>query len=264
MKYALVTGASLDLGKLIVDSLVNNGYTVFATDSNISNIEESKKIIPIKMDVTDTFSIEECYEKVKEKTSHLDVVLNFTDILIMNSLIETDMGEVEKIFNVNVMGIMRVNKRFFPLILSKKGRIINISSELGWMSPTPFNGLYTMTKYALEAYNDTLRRELNDIGIKVIKIQLGSFKPNMHEEIKNNYTNLVNNTKYFKKNLNSLHKFITKEFKHNNPKYLIKVILDACNNPKPKICYRVKNNLYMRIINLLPEKIIDNIYKKSI
>lgn len=162
------------------------------------------------------------------------------------------------------MGIMRVNKRFFPLILSKKGRIINISSELGWMSPTPFNGLYTMTKYALEAYNDTLRRELNDIGIKVIKIQLGSFKPNMHEEIKNNYTNLVNNTKYFKKNLNSLHKFITKEFKHNNPKYLIKVILDACNNPKPKICYRVKNNLYMRIINLLPEKIIDNIYKKSI
>lgn len=265
MKYALITGANGGLGRLAVEALVNNKYIVFATDYNIDGLEKTKNIIPIKMDVTDSFSIEKCFDEVSKITVNIDVILNFAGILTMNALIEADMNEVERIFNINVFGTMRVNKAFFPLILKNKGRIINIGSEVQRFTPVPFNGLYTMTKYSIDAYNDSLRRELNYLDIKVIKILPGSFKSNMHNAARDNQKNLIKNTKYFKEEIKSLSKMMDSELNNtNDPKYLVDAILDAVNNPKPKIKYIVKNARNQKLINILPETLIDKIFKKSI
>src|SRR5574344_2746505 len=102
MKYALITGASGGLGSLATNALVKSGFTVFATDYNINSIEENEKIIPIKMDVTDSFSIEECFNEVSKKTNHLDIIINFAGILVMNTLIEVDMNEAQRISNINL------------------------------------------------------------------------------------------------------------------------------------------------------------------
>lgn len=267
MKYVLITGANGGLGFSAVNLLLDRGYTVFASDINIDNLEEikNKNLYSIKMDVTDEESIKSAYNLVSDKTFELDAIINFAAILYMESLIEADTAKVEKLMDINVLGTLRVNKEFFPLIKTGKGRIINISSEMAYMSSPPFNGPYTMSKYALESYNDSLRRELQMLDIKVINLQLGSFKTGMHDDTTASFDELIQRTKYFKKYLTKMGKMMTRELNnHSDFKHFHKALLEALEKHNPKTCYRVKNSKSMAFISLLPEATIDKIYKKSI
>lgn len=267
MKYALVTGAASGIGKAISEALSKKEWRVFACDYNKEALEEinNKNIVPIFMDVTDKKSIESAFRKILKETIYLDVIINSAGTILMSSLIEEDIEKIQRMMDVNLFGIIRVNKQFFPILRKEDGRIINISSECGWMSPTPFNGPYIMSKYALEAYNDSLRRELGMLGIRVIKIQPGSFKTSMHKDTVKNFRELSNSTKYFKKPLKTMAGMMRRELKNtNNMKYLTNAVIDAVQSKNPKICYRVKNSTSMSLINLLPEKLIDKIYSSTL
>lgn len=266
MKYVLITGANGGLGFSSVKLLLEKGYIVFATDINIDNLEsiKDKNLFPIVMDVSNSDSVKKAYEQVSNKTFELYAIINFAGILYMESLIEVDIEKLENLMNINVVGPARVNKEFFPLVKTVKGRIINISSEMAYMTSPPFNGPYTMSKYALESYNDSLRRELNFLDIKVINLQLGSFKTPMHNDTIKSYEELFNKTTYFKKQLSKMGKLMQRELNHHNDfKYFHKALLQALENKNPSTCYRVKNSRTLGFISLLPEKTIDNIYKKS-
>ena len=166
MKYALVTGATSGLGDKVASELAQMGWSVFACGRNenaLKDLKNSTYEIPIKMDVTDQASIDAAYEEVCKQTDHLDAIINFSGVQKMGSLIESDVKLTEDCLKVNLLGMVRVNKTFFPLIEKCHGRIINCSSECGWMTPQPFNGPYTLSKYAVEAYNDSLRRCLDSI-----------------------------------------------------------------------------------------------------
>ena len=76
-----------------------------------------------------------------------------------------------RIFNINLFGIYRVNKAFVPL-LSPASRIVIVSSELAPLNPLPFNGIYTVTKAAVEKYAYSLRMELQLLGHSVSVIRL--------------------------------------------------------------------------------------------
>lgn len=264
MKYVLVTGGASGIGASICETLSKRGYQVFSLDICESK-KERKNIQDFIVDITKESDIESCYKIISETTNKLDAIINCAGIGAMASLIEVDSKKIERILNINLLGMIRINKIFFPLIKENKGRIINISSECGWISPAPFNGPYIISKYAVEAYNDSLRRELNFLGIKVIKIQPGSFKTNMHASAINNFKELREETKLYKNTLKSMGKSMRRELKNvNDIKYLMDAIVKALEATNPKICYRVKNSRVMSIINKFSEKTIDNIYLNSL
>ncbi len=108
----------------------------------------------------------------------LDGVVNFAGILAVGSSSRSK-ETCAACSTSTCMGTVRVNRALFPLVLARKGRIVNISSETGWQSGMPFNGPYAMSKHAIEAYSDSLRRELMFLGVQVIKIQPGPFRTAM-------------------------------------------------------------------------------------
>lgn len=264
MGYILVTGAASGIGRMITETMSRRGWIVFACDinKNIINSYKNKNIIPVYMDVTNEKSINDAYREVAKNTLYLDIIINCAGIGLISSLIEEDLKLVQNVINVNLLGMIRVNKILFPILNKPEGRIINISSECGWMSAAPFNGPYSISKYGVEAYNDSLRRELMLMGMKVIKIQPGSFKTNMHKKTVESYKMLVESTKYFKPELSGMAKMLKRSLANpNDPKYIIDAVIKACESKKPKICYRVKNDIGRTIIDLLPEKLIDKLYK---
>ncbi len=263
MKYMLVTGAASGIGKSITETMARRGWKVFATDINkdVLRSMEAKNIIPIYMDIKKEKSILDAYMKVAKETLYLDVIINCAGVRYINPLIEDNLEEFKKSIDVNLMGMMRVNNIFFPLLNKETGRIINVSSETGRFSPSPFNGVDSISKHAVEAYNDTLRRELNFLGIKVIKIQPGPFKTPMRQNTIDSFKSSLENTKYFKNELKSMSKIMKNEIKSSkNIKYLLYSIVQACESKKPKTCYRVKNNISLVLLNLLPECLVDKIY----
>ena len=268
MKYALFTGAAGGISGACVEALdKQGGWTIFAgynrtpCDDLIARCSDN--VIPIHCNIS---SQEECFaaaEEIKKYTDHLDVVVNCAGIHTMDSLIEGDPAAVlEKIINVNLLGMVRVNKAMFPLVNACKGRIINFSSECGWEQPQPFNSPYAISKYAVEAYTIGLRRELNFLGIKVIKIQPGSFKTGMHGQATDGYQKIYDKTEYYKDVLKVMKPMMTIAMAHpNEMHYLTDVVLEAINAKNPKVNYKCKNTWYLGLIDPIPAKIIDAGYK---
>ena len=79
---------------------------------------------------------------------------------------------IEEQFRVNVFGVISVTQQFLPLLRIARGRIINISSINGELS-IPTSGIYSASKFALEAISDALRMELKPWGIHVSIVQPG-------------------------------------------------------------------------------------------
>lgn len=265
MKYALVTGATGGLGGEVAKALAAQGWYVFAagrSEKALENIENNTPCHALKLDITDQASIDAALETVKETTDHLDALINFSGVQKMASLIEGDIEIVQSMIDVNLMGMVRMNKTFFPLIKAVNGRIINCSSECGWMTPQPFNGPYTLSKYAVEAYNESLRRELMFLDIPVIKIQPGSFKTAMHGSTTASFDKLIGETNWYRDVLETMKVMMQLELKMaNDPKHLVAAVLEAVNTDKPKQNYRVKNSPILGMVELVPSNLLDKMYK---
>lgn len=265
MEYALVTGATSGLGDHVAKVLAQMGWHVFACGRNetaLQNLRDTTYETPVKMDVTDQESIDAAYQEICQQTDHLDAIINFSGVQKMGSLIESDVKLTEDCLNVNLLGMVRVNKTFFPLVEKCHGRIVNCSSECGWMTPQPFNGPYTLSKYAVEAYNDSLRRELMFLDIPVIKIQPGSFKTAIFNSTLHSFDELIENTTHYKEVLSRMKVFMMIELKaSNDPKYLVRAVIDAVTSPTPKRKYRVKNSKLLELVESMMPFAVDNMYK---
>jgi NAD(P)-dependent dehydrogenase (short-subunit alcohol dehydrogenase family) len=84
-------------------------------------------------------------------------------------------SDVDFVFGVNIYGVYRVTKAFAPLVLEQQGRITIIGSISGFISGAN-GGVYSMTKFAMEAFTDALAAELEPQGVKVSIVEPGSFK----------------------------------------------------------------------------------------
>lgn len=265
-KSALVVGAMGGLATATTNLLTKNGWEVFAADIseeifNAYNSNES--VISVLMDITNDESVENAFNLISGKTDKLDAIINMAGVLKIGSMIELPVHDLQTALDINLYGTYRVNKEFFPLLFPVKGRIINLSSEVGWQSSAPFNGLYSLSKHALEAYSDALRRELAFLDIKVIKIQPGPFKTNMTKSAEFLFAEAENNSLLFKKNLEKGSSYLPKVYENaNNPDLVAKVILKAITSSNPKITYSVRPDISRLILNLLPHKWVDRILKK--
>ncbi|MBQ5968962.1 MAG: SDR family NAD(P)-dependent oxidoreductase [Clostridia bacterium] len=267
MKYALFTGATGDLGRCCIEEISKLGdWTVFAggtNDEKLAQLGEIENVIPIRLDVTSDESVEAAYEIIHSHTYRLQAIVNFAGIHVFTSMVEGNcVEEIDRMLQVNVMGMVRVNKRFFEMVRIGRGRIINCSSESGWMTPQPFNGPYTMTKYAVEAYNDSLRRELMYLDIPVIKIQPGSFKTQLTNKIFRDFDKCIENTNYYSRILTTMKPMMTMELGlDHDPKKLAQKVILALTSPLPRTKYKVCTGKLLMALELLPDKAVDLAYK---
>lgn len=91
--------------------------------------------------------------------------------------IDADMDDVQKSYDANVFGPMRVVNTFIPLLIAARGLILNISSGSSQV-PYLFGGVYSATKGALEVWSRVLRMELQPFNVRVMVAMTGTVKSN--------------------------------------------------------------------------------------
>jgi len=263
-KTALITGAGGGLGHAMVERLVAGGWRVFAADINKDALRSSMHdpdVMPVVVDVTDRESVRSASEAVASNTDRLDAIVNFAGIMGVGSLTDIPEERLARILDVNVMGTYRINKEFLPLVEAAKGRIVNISSETGWQSAAPFNGPYAMSKYAIEAYSTSLRRELALLGIKVITVQPGPFRTDMVAGIESAFTQAEAETTKFASVLSQLKGLAAKQISSaHDPDILAQTIETALTTKHPKPVYSVKPDPLRSTLEKLPLRAIDQTY----
>jgi 1-acylglycerone phosphate reductase len=144
-KSVLITGTQPGgLGHALALAFCRRGFHVIATDwkeQTAEAFQESQGIDFVLMDVTSAESIESAWTTITEslQVSQLEFVVNNAGRGYYTALIDFDVEESKRLFDVNLWGLLAVTRRFFPLIKNTKGTIVNISS-LGATLHTPWLG----------------------------------------------------------------------------------------------------------------------------
>lgn len=162
-RSVLVTGASTGIGRAIARRLAHDGFTVFAGVRRADALPAEPNLRPVMLDVTSQAAIEAAMAQVHEP---LYALINNAGICVASPLEIVAPSELREQLNVNVLGTMAVIQAALPALLATRGRIVNIGSNVGRLTP-PFLGPYAASKAALEALTDALRRELASLGVRV-------------------------------------------------------------------------------------------------
>lgn len=196
MKNVLITGASSGFGKLIAQTLLQNAYTVFATmrglkGKNANKAKELKEFAEkhdgtihlLELDVSNEQSVNKAVRKALDLESHIDVVINNAGVGVGGFAEATTMDQFEKMFDVNVHGVQRVNRAVLPHMRKRgSGLLIHISTIMGRIV-LPFSAAYTASKYALEGMAETYRYELAPTGVDVAVVEPGGFPTNFFDNM---------------------------------------------------------------------------------
>ena len=176
-KAVLITGASSGIGRSAAERIAAAGYFVYAGARKAADIDELNKIdnvMAVRLDVTKQDEIDAAVELIQKEGRGLWGIVNNAGVNVVAPLIEADVSELEFLFDVNVYGVFRITKAFSPLVIKSQGRIVNISSISGFLSGGGY-GMYSASKHAIEAFTDSLAREMEHLNVFVVAIEPGNF-----------------------------------------------------------------------------------------
>ncbi|KAG5929501.1 hypothetical protein E4U60_007427 [Claviceps pazoutovae] len=186
-KTALVTGSGIGgIGGSLATELNNAGYFVFCAVRRTSAVDNLLQpgMVAVELDVQSTESVMAAVKTVSEMTNgRLDVLVNNAGFATHRPALDLDVdGVVASMFDVNVLGVMRMVKAFSDLLISAKGCIVNIGS-VAPIVPLVYSSAYNATKAALHAYGESLHMELKPLGVDVLTIITGGVKSNIGKKM---------------------------------------------------------------------------------
>lgn len=176
-KAVLVTGASSGIGLRITEVLSASGTFVYAgarKQADLDRLDAMDNVEGVRLDVTVQEEIDAAVATIQAAGRGLHGVVNNAGVANIGAMIEVEESALEFVFDVNVFGPYRVTKAFAPMLMESQGRVVNISSISGILSGRLF-GVYSMSKHAVEAYTDSLARELADFNVHVAAVEPGNY-----------------------------------------------------------------------------------------
>ena len=274
-KNIVITGVSSGIGRDALRLLHQKGYHIYGSvrkeaDAKLLTETYPKHFTPLLFDVQDQDAVNQAAKRVFEACGRINALINNAGVAVPGPLQFVTEADFERQMDINLKSVRRITNTFLPLLgtapdfKGPPGRIINISSISGLFS-SPFNGVYSISKHALESMTDVYRRELQRYGIKVIAIEPGPIK-----------------TKIWGKNLNSMAQFADTDYYdilqkadkmiESTEKNALpvartsNVILKCITKKHPKTRYIVHKNAFVFkiVANYLPDKLVDWFIHRSL
>ncbi len=168
-KTALVTGGSAGLGEDIALHLQREGYRVLVCGRRADKLEAMKArgVETIQCDIGKREDIARMRQWVIQSCGGLDVLVNCAGIAVQRApFLETSTEDVERLVQINVLGTMFVTQAFLPLVIERRGSVVNFSSTLA-QRPRAGSIAYSATKGAVEAFTRALAIEAAQHGVRV-------------------------------------------------------------------------------------------------
>ena len=280
-KSVVISGASTGIGFAASVALAKAGIDVFAGVRSAAAGEPlikasaglRGKITPILLEVTDAASVTAAAAQVRAALGGepLFGLVNNAGVGMGGPLLYQPIDEIRQVFEVNVIGLIRVTQAFAPLMAAtqtsaaRPGRVINISSVGGKLG-APFLGAYVGSKHAVEGMSESLRRELLLFGIDVIIIGPGAVVTPIWDKAEALDTGYLTGTPYEASAGQFTDYFVKSGRQGLKPERLGQVILKALTTARPKTRYAVVKDALTgwTIPRLLPKRMVDRVFGKQL
>ena len=176
-KVAVVTGASMGIGEAIAKLFVQKGANVVFLSRDTARAEAARaraghtdRTIALSCDIRNREEIDKVINLTVHSFQRIDIWVNNAGKGIMDASDQADMSSVRDVFNLNFFGALESMQAVVPVMKQQgSGTIINISSVAGHI-PLPFHGVYSATKFAMNAVGKAARVELKQAGINVLTV----------------------------------------------------------------------------------------------
>src|SRR5579863_3337046 len=275
-KIALVTGASSGFGLLTSVELAKAGFRVVATMRDLGRRERLDQAVAaagvgVKVDVR-ALDVTKCdtllgfVDAVVRDYGRVDVLVNNAGFAVAGFAEDIKLDELRLQFETNFFGAVAMTKAVLPTMRRQRsGHIIQVSSIAGLLGSVTVSS-YSASKHALEGWSESLRMELNSLGIKVVLVEPGAFQTDIwtrgavmgREAIKDSSPN-------FQRGLRVREKI--GKLRKADPIIVARKIVEIAQNPDPKLRYLVGTDAKIQLAmkRLLPwkceEKLIANFLK---
>ena len=240
-KVILITGASAGMGKATAKQLIANGHIVYGAARRVENMQDLVKLggHAIRLDVTDTKSIDKAVSEIIIAHGKIDVLVNNAGYSVYGSVEHVSDEDAKQQFEVNLFGAGALTKRVIPYMReNNSGQIINVTS-IGGKIGVPLGAWYHASKHALEGWSDCLRMELSQFGIDVTIIEPGAIETEFAD---------VMNAPMIERNKGTVYEPIMNGIMKANqaaydgsystkPEAIADVIIKAIDSTKPKTRY---------------------------
>lgn len=173
---ALVTGCSSGIGRATARLLREEGWRVYATARDPTDLADLEGCETAALDVTDYGEAEAAVDRVIDETGQLDLLVNNAGYAQLGPIEDVPTARVARQFDVNVLGPHRMLRAALPEMREQgDGRVVTVSSAAGLVS-FPGGGVYSGAEHAKEAMTDALRAEVDGMGIDVVLVEPGPVK----------------------------------------------------------------------------------------
>lgn len=273
-EMVVVTGTSSGIGRATAVQLAAEGFYVLAGVRRQEDAEEikQKNIEPVILDITAIDTLRALAERVEQDPlgRPLCAVVNNAGIAVNAPLEMVPLDEFRRQIEVSVIGQVAVIQALTPALLKSGGRVVNIGSVGGKISMPGF-GIYSAAKYAMEAINDSLRREMSSFGLKVIMITPGGVSTSLSEKGVSTADRL---SKLMTPDQHRRHDRLFDAVKAQAeswatsgipPKKVAEVVSRAIHASNPRTRYTAGRDsaLLTRLVRILPDKLLDRMLRSQ-
>lgn len=251
MRYVLITGAGGGMGKKTVEAFLKSGFSVIALDLKEGSPQPG--VTWVQADITNEEAVKAAVETVHRITDRLFAIIHFTGIYLLDSLVELGDEAMERAFQINVLGAVRVNRLFLPL-LGADSRILITTSELAPLDPLPFTGLYGVTKAALDKYAFSLRMELQLLDIRVSVLRAGAVDTGMLGVSTAALERFCEKTSLYRCNSVRFRRIVDRvEARSISPEKLARRVYGIVTGRRPRFAYSINRNPLLLLMHCLPK-----------
>ena len=183
-KIVVVTGGSSGLGRIIAEAFAAAGADLAIVALEKNDVEtvaaeigskHGVEAIPLHADITVQEDVDHVFRTVQERWGGLDVLVNNAGRSMRGRVLDTTPEQFQALFDLNVLGTIRCTRAAVPMLLQRRGHVVNIGS-LAAKSAAKFVGAYPVSKFAVAAYSQQLRLELGPEGLHVLLVCPGPIK----------------------------------------------------------------------------------------
>jgi NADP-dependent 3-hydroxy acid dehydrogenase YdfG len=179
-QVAVVTGASRGIGRAIALELAAEGATVCLIGRDAQALQEvadltsatATAVARYRIDLTRDAEIKGLVSQLEQDFGRVDILVHSAGILRLGPLRDVPVADLDSQYQAHVRAPYLLTQALLPMLTASQGEVVFINSSIVFTNRAE-TGQYAATKYALQALANSLRDEVNDLGIRVLSIYPG-------------------------------------------------------------------------------------------
>jgi short-subunit dehydrogenase len=188
-KNVVLTGGSRGIGRAVAMKLADEGARTAIAARNETKLGETQAMleargaacVAIPCDVTDDASVRSMVDEASDSLGQIDIFMNIAGITLEKGLEDAALDDFRMLMETNLLGTVRCSQAVLPYLKKTQGLLVNVASIIV-RTPFPYLGVYACSKWAVAAFSNTLRQELNGSGVRVLTVYPTIVKTDMVDE----------------------------------------------------------------------------------